>query len=296
MNDIVTPPTSAPEEALPDILMRLVSELHDVAYLIERVEPQILEVGGENVLQSSDTMKILQGIDLVLCPGTVTVLVGPSGCGKSTLARALVGAWPDCSGQLLLDGRPLAQWPQAELGPQVGFLPQEVALFEGTVAENIARCGVPDPQRVIAAAQCAGLHEMILRLPRGYDTPVGDPGAPLSGGQQQRIALARAIYGAPRLVVLDEPNANLDEAGEAALAALVRTLRADGATVLVVTHRPAILSEADRLLVMGDGRIERDGAPAKILTEVRQAHSAPARPTSSSPAALAEAATPSSST
>ncbi len=218
---------------------------------------------------------ILDGIDLELAAGSVTVVVGPSGSGKSTLARVVAGAWADVRGTRRLDGRAPADWPRDALGAQVGFLPQEIELFDGTIAENIARFGEVDSQRVIAAAAAAGLHEAILRLPRGYDTPVGDAGMPLSGGQQQRIALARAVYGAPALVVLDEPNANLDEAGEAALAVLVRELKAAGKTVLLVTHRPAILSAADRLLVMQGGRIERDGHPEQVVADVRRAVQTP---------------------
>jgi ATP-binding cassette subfamily C exporter for protease/lipase len=217
------------------------------------------------------TDAILDGIDLDLAPGSVTVVVGPSGSGKSTLARAIVGAWPQVSGDILLDGTPLHEWPRDLLGAQVGYLAQDVELFDGTIAENIARFAEVDSPRVIAAARSAGLHEAILRLPRGYDTPVGDAGTPLSGGQRQRIALARAVYGAPALVVLDEPNANLDEAGEAALATLVRELKAEGRTVLLVTHRPAILAVADRLVVLRDGRVERDGPREQVLAEVRRA-------------------------
>lgn len=218
---------------------------------------------------------ILPCVDLELAAGSVTVVVGPSGSGKSTLARVIAGAWPGVSGERRLDGRDPAEWPRDALGAQVGFLPQEIELFDGSIAENIARFGEVDSSRVIAAASAAGLHEAILRLPRGYDTPVGDAGMPLSGGQQQRIALARAVYGAPALVVLDEPNANLDEAGEAALTVLVRELKAAGKTVLLVTHRPAILAVADRLLVMRDGRIEREGRPDDVVADVRRAVQAP---------------------
>jgi ATP-binding cassette subfamily C exporter for protease/lipase len=222
---------------------------------------------------------ILPGIDLDLAAGSVSVVVGPSGSGKSTLARVIAGAWPGVKGELRLDGRDAAEWPRDALGAQTGFLPQEIELFDGTIAENIARFGEVDSARVIAAASGAGLHESILRLPRGYDTPVGDAGMPLSGGQRQRIALARAVYGWPALVVLDEPNANLDAEGDAALATLVRALKAAGKTVLLVTHRPAILAVADRLLVMRDGRIEREGRPDDVVAEVRRAVQAPfARP------------------
>ncbi len=201
---------------------------------------------------------ILHGVNLVLRPGTVTAILGPSGSGKSTLARCLIGVWPWTSGEVLLDARPLAGWDRAELGPHLGYLPQDIELFEGTIAENIARFGDIDAQKVIAATRSAGLHEMILRLPQGYETPVGEAGGLLSGGQRQRLALARAIYGQPRLVVLDEPNANLDDAGEAALVRAVQELRAQGSSVVLVTHRPGILAAADRVLTLRSGRIESD--------------------------------------
>ena len=212
---------------------------------------------------------VLDGIDLELAPGSATVLVGASGSGKSTLARAITGSWPDISGQVLLDGRPLAEL--APLGAQLGYLPQEVTLFDGSIAENIARFDEVDSQQVISAARKAGLHDVILRLPRGYDTLVENNGASLPGGLRQRIALARAVYGSPSLVVLDEPNANLDEAGEAALALLVQQLKRDNKTVLLITHRPAILAVADRLVVLRDGRIEREGSPEQVVQDIRLA-------------------------
>ncbi len=225
---------------------------------------------------------LLQGIDLTLEPGSVTVVVGPSGSGKSTLARLVAGAWAPSAGERLLDGEPYAPWPRHHQGAQTGYLPQEVMLFDGSIAENIARFGEVDPERVIAAAQSTGLHDAILRLPRGYDTVIGEAGMALSGGQQQRVALACAVYGAPSLVVLDEPNANLDEAGEHALATLVRSLKSQGCTALIVTHRPAILATADRLVMMRDGRIERAGRPDQIVAEVRRAFPAAAASTPSS--------------
>jgi len=201
---------------------------------------------------------ILQGVDLALQPGTITAILGPSGSGKSTLARCLIGVWPQVEGEVLLDGRPLDAWNRAELGPHLGYLPQDIELFEGTIAENIARFGDVDAQQVIAATRSAGLHEMILRLPQGYETPIGEAGGLLSGGQRQRVALARALYGRPRLVVLDEPNANLDDAGEAALVRAMQELRDQGSTVVLVTHRPGILGVADRVLTLRAGCIERD--------------------------------------
>lgn len=227
---------------------------------LQRTAPQ-----GEVVLRDlvagaqGREQPILRGVNLTLQPGSVTILLGPSGSGKSTLARSIIGVWPQRSGEVLLDGRPLDHWNRCELGPYLGYLPQDIELFEGTIADNIARFGAVDPEKVIAATRSAGLHEMILHLPKGYDTPVGEAGTLLSGGQRQRIALARALYGKPVLVVLDEPNANLDDAGEAALVHAVRDLKAQGSTVVLVTHRPGILEVADRVLMLHQGAVVRDG-------------------------------------
>ncbi len=201
---------------------------------------------------------ILSDINLEVPAGTVTVILGPSGSGKTTLARVLVGIWPGVTGEVLLDGAPLSGWSRTELGPHVGYLPQDIELFEGTIAENIGRFGTPDPQKIIEAAQRAGLHDMILRFPKGYNTPIGEAGNTLSGGQRQRIGLARAIYGDPVLIVLDEPNANLDDVGEDALIQTIGQLRGKGKTVFLITHRSGILSVADRILVLDQGRIHTD--------------------------------------
>ncbi|MEO7640368.1 MAG: type I secretion system permease/ATPase, partial [Ramlibacter sp.] len=174
---------------------------------------------------------ILKGIDLSVPAGTVVAVIGPSGSGKTTLARVVLGIWPEVEGEVLLDGLPVAGRDRAVIGPHLGYLPQDVELFEGTIAENIARFRKAEPTLVIAAARLAGLHEAILRFPKGYDTLIGEAGSLLSGGQRQRIGLARAVYGEPALVVLDEPNANLDEAGELALIAAVALLKEGGKTV-----------------------------------------------------------------
>ncbi|WP_159916479.1 type I secretion system permease/ATPase [Pantoea sp. 18069] len=227
--------------------------------------------------QERDT-PILQGVSLSFKPGSVTAILGPSGSGKSTLARCIIGVWPRLSGEVLLDGRPLGSWDRCELGPHLGYLPQDIELFEGTIAENIARFGEVDPEKVIAATRSAGLHEMILRFPKGYDTPIGEAGGLLSGGQRQRIGLARAIYGRPRLVVLDEPNANLDDAGEAALVRALQELRTQGSTVVIVSHRQGILAAADRVLLLRNGTVERDGARDAVLASMRAAPAACASP------------------
>lgn len=217
---------------------------------------------------------ILKEVSLDVVPGTVTVVVGPSGSGKSTLARAMIGIWPQVSGEVLLDERPLSGWSRFELGPHLGYLPQDVELFDGSIAENIARFSEVDSDLVIAAAQSAGLHEMILRLPNGYDSQIGDAGSLLSGGQRQRVGLARAIYGEPALVVLDEPNANLDDVGEAALGRAVLELKAKNKAVVLVTHRPGAIAVADRLVVMQDGRVVAQGPRDAVLAHLQQGGSA----------------------
>ena len=218
---------------------------------------------------------ILKGVSVAVSAGTVTVVLGPSGSGKSTLARCMLGIWPDVSGEVLLDGLPIAGWDRNELGPYVGYLPQDVELFEGSIAENIARFGEVSPEKVIAAARSAGLHEMILRFPKGYDTPIGEAGHLLSGGQRQRIGLARAMYGDPVLVVLDEPNANLDDVGEAALVGAVQELKVKGCTVFLITHRPGIVAVADRVLILRNGVVKADGPRDEVLAALRTAQSVP---------------------
>ena len=212
---------------------------------------------------------ILKGVSTTFVRGSVTVVLGPSGSGKSTLARSMIGIWPGVGGEVLLDGLPIDSWDRTELGPHIGYLPQDVELFDGSIAENIARLGEVAADKVIAAAQSAGLHEMILRFPKGYDTPMGEAGSLLSGGQRQRIGLARALYGQPVLVVLDEPNANLDDVGEQALVRAVQQLKAAGRTVVLVTHRPGILAVADRLLILADGRVQADGPRDAVLAALR---------------------------
>lgn len=213
---------------------------------------------------------ILHGLDVEVQPGTVVGILGPSGSGKTTLARCISGAWPDFQGRVAFDDTPIGEWDRNDLGPQIGYLPQDIELFEGSIAENIARLGRIDPAKVIDAAQKTGIHEMILRFPNGYNTQVGEAGGMLSGGQRQRIGLARALYGDPVVVVLDEPNSNLDDAGERSLLQTVADLKRRGRTVLLVTHRGNILAVADRLIVLKEGRIEHDGPRAGVI-EVMQA-------------------------
>ena len=219
---------------------------------------------------------ILHGLNASFQAGEVIVILGPSGSGKSTLARCLLGIWPQTSGEVLLDGQPVATWDRHELGPYLGYLPQDVELFEGSIAENIARFGEIESDKVIAAAQAAEVHEMILRFPQGYDTPMGMAGSLLSGGQRQRIALARALYGEPSLLVLDEPNANLDDVGEAALLRAVRNLKAQGKTVFLISHRGGIVNIADRLMILNQGQIQALD-PREIVLARLQAPANPAQ-------------------
>jgi ATP-binding cassette subfamily C exporter for protease/lipase len=216
---------------------------------------------------------LLKGLSLTLQAGEVLAVVGPSGAGKTTLARVLTGVWPPASGRVRLDGSELSQLDKALHGPHLGYLPQEVALFDGTLADNIARFGVADPGRVEAAARAVGLHDTILAWPEGYDTPLGLDGMRLSGGIRQRVGLARALYGAPAFVVLDEPNASLDEAGDAALSQALRDLKARGATVVVMTHRANLLVVADKLLVLQDGQARAFGPRDEVLAKLSPAPS-----------------------
>ena len=199
---------------------------------------------------------ILQGVSLTLPAGKVTLLTGPSGSGKSTLARALLGVWPLTSGTVWWGDRALTDWSAEGRGPCVGYLPQDIELFAGTIADNICRLTEVDAERIVKAARKADLHDVVLRLPKGYDTPVGEAGQLLSGGQRQRLGLARAVYGNPSLMVLDEPNANLDDAGEAALLRCVDRLRSEGVAILIISHRPGVRSAADRVVNLVAGRIE----------------------------------------
>lgn len=212
---------------------------------------------------------LLQGVTFALQPGAALGIIGPSGSGKSTLARLIAGGQRPSSGRIRLDGADLGQWPRDRLGRYLGYLPQDVQLFAGTVAENIARMGEIDAEGIVAAARSANAHEMILRLPHGYDTRLGSGGVGLSGGQRQRIGLARALFGQPRLVVLDEPDASLDGEGEAALRAALRTLRTSGATVIVASHRTALLAELDALLLLKDGQPQLFGPREAVLKRLR---------------------------
>ena len=211
------------------------------------------EVSAESLSFALESKNILQDISFRLKPGTALAVIGPSASGKSTLCKLLLGIWPLSSGTVRLDGADIASWDSEKLGFYLGYLPQDVDLFAGTVAENIARMGTVVPERVVKAAQLAGVHDLILRLPGGYDMPIGDYGQGLSGGQRQRIGLARALYGDPQVVILDEPNSNLDEEGEARLMQCLAWLKRDGKTVVLVAHKPAVLAAMDEILVLQQG-------------------------------------------
>jgi len=216
-------------------------------------------------------LPIIRRVSLAVKPGTSLGIVGPSAAGKSTLARLIVGVWQPITGSVRLDGADIRSWPRERLGPYIGYLPQNVEIFAGTVSANIARLGHVNSEAVIKAATRANAHEMILALPQGYDTLVGEGGALLSAGQRQRLALARALYGNPKLVVLDEPNSNLDHAGEAALAEAVRQLREDRVTLVVISHRLPLLATMDKVMVLMQGSVKKYGTLAEVLPRPSQA-------------------------
>ena len=213
---------------------------------------------------------IVRGVQFGIQPGEVLAVIGPSASGKTTLARLLVGLWPAISGKVRLDGADVHAWDKAELGPYLGYLPQGVELLDGTLAENIARFGDVDMAQVEAAARLVGLHELIMSMPQGYNSPIGRDGTMLSGGQRQRVGLARALYGKPVFVVLDEPNSSLDEAGDAALAGAIAALKQLGTTFVVMTHRSSILSVADKILLMREGAQQAFGPRDEVLAALQQ--------------------------
>jgi len=235
----------------------------------------ILSVEGAFVNAPGTNLPILRAISFSLSPGEALGVIGPSASGKSTLARLLVGIWPAQAGKVRLDGADVFQWNKEELGPWLGYLPQDVELFEGTIAENIARFGEVNGDAVIQAARQAGVHEMILRLPQGYDTRLSADGGALSGGQKQRVALARALYGDPSLIVLDEPNSSLDDVGEAALIQALSDLKRRGKTLVLISHRPTVLNIVDKILLLREGTVHMFGSRDEVFAALRQASAPP---------------------
>nr|WP_298057950.1 type I secretion system permease/ATPase [uncultured Halomonas sp.] len=212
-------------------------------------------------------MATIRGVNFSVAKGEHVGIIGPSAAGKSTLARVLLGIWPTQIGEVRLDGGAIDQYNRDELGPYIGYLPQDIELFDGTISENIARFGEINPEKVVAAAKKAGVHDMVLELSSGYDTIIGSTSGALSGGQRQRLGLARALYGNPVFVVLDEPNANLDDAGERALSQAIAQLKAEGTTLLVISHRTSVLKNMDKLLVMKEGQVSMFGPRDQVLAQ-----------------------------
>lgn len=222
---------------------------------------------------------VLKGVSFDLQPGEALGILGPSGSGKSTLARVITGVWPAASGTVRIDGAELSQWSRDALGPHMGYLPQDVDLFDGTVAENIARLGPVDPEAVVEAAQRAGIHDLILSLPQGYDTPIGESGNRLSGGQRQRIGIARALYGTPALCIFDEPNSNLDEAGEGHLIQALLHLRETKRTAIIIAHKPSILNHVDKIMILQAGQVAFLGPRAEAFARFARPVATPAQQT-----------------
>ncbi len=249
-----------------DRLGQLLAQIPKDAETMSLPEPTgKLSVEQVTVVPPGSKNIVVRGVTMELNPGEALGIVGPSASGKSCLARALLGIWPAYSGKVRLDGADIASWNRSELGPHIGYLPQDIELFDGSISENISRFGDVDPEKVVAAAKVAGVHELILNLPKGYDTVIGGAGGVLSGGQRQRIGLARAIYGSPKYLVLDEPNSNLDDQGERELVEAIRRIKAAGATVIVITHRTMVLQCVDKILVMRDGAAHSFGPRDQVL-------------------------------
>lgn len=236
------------------------------------------EITLENVvvIPPSGTIPSLKGISMKIEKGDVVGIIGPSAAGKSSLARVMLGLWPLSNGVARIDKADISQWDREDLGKYVGYLPQDIELFEGTVSQNIARFGEVEPEKVVEAASKAGVHEMILKLNEGYDTKIGPGGASLSGGQRQRIGLARALYNNPVFIVLDEPNSNLDDVGEAALVEAIKTLRAGGTTVVIITHRTNVLQATNKLALINNGVLELYGNTNDVLNAIAQKQQAAA--------------------
>jgi len=220
------------------------------------------------VIPPGSQVAVVRGVSLQLDAGEVLGIVGPSASGKSSLARSLLGIWPASSGKVRLDGADISAWDRAELGPHIGYLPQDIELFNGSIFENVSRFGELSSEKVVAAAKLSGVHEMILQLPQGYDTVIGAAGGVLSGGQRQRIGLARAVYGSPKLMILDEPNSNLDDQGEKELVEAISRIKKMGCTVIVITHRTMVLQCVDKILVMKAGQAVAFGPKDQVIASL----------------------------
>ena len=229
-----------------------------------------VDIEGVTAMPPTLNEPVLRGVNFSISGGEAIAVIGPSASGKSTLARLLVGVWPALAGHVRLGGAEIYQWADDDLGKYVGYLPQDIELFDGTVKDNIARFGEADPEQIVIAAEMAGVHDMILHLPDGYDTEIGEGGCRLSGGQRQRIGLARALYGDPVLVVLDEPNSNLDNEGDLALLKAMGELKRRGITAVLITHRPSMLQNVDKILVLQEGMVALYGPREEILNQVMQ--------------------------
>jgi ATP-binding cassette subfamily C protein/ATP-binding cassette subfamily C protein EexD len=251
-------------------LQQIFANLPDQGVTADQPDPiGKLDVQQIVVVPPTGGRPVVKGVSFAAAPGEVVAIIGSSGGGKSSMARALAGVWPLVQGTIRLDGKHFQEWDPNRLGKHIGYLPQNVELFAGTIAQNIARLGKVDDKAVIAAAKAAGAHDLILRLPKGYDTQIGEGGGALSGGTRQRVGLARALYGNPRLIILDEPNANLDDEGDRALHRAILEMKKDGRTVVVVTHKPQMLSVVDKILVMSFGLTLAFGPRDAVLQSLR---------------------------
>lgn len=249
-----------------DRLGKLLAEFPEAVSPTPLPAPQgFIDLEGIIVVPPGAKSPSLRGVSMSIKAGETVGVIGPSAAGKSSLARAMLGVWPCVNGKVRIDGAEIGHYDRAVLGSHIGYLPQDVELFDGTISENIARYEDPKPEMVVEAAQVAGVHEMILQLPNGYDTPIGPGGIALSGGQRQRIGLARAIYCYPKIVVLDEPNSNLDDVGERALVGVILELKKRGTTVVLITHRPSILGITDKIAFMREGQLHLYGARDEVL-------------------------------
>lgn len=247
-------------------LGKLLDEFPETSLPTALPEPKgFIDLESVVVVPPQSQIPSLKGISLSIKAGEVVGIIGPSAAGKSSLARAILGVWPLHSGKVRIDGAEISHYDRSVLGSFIGYLPQDIELFDGTISENIARYVDPKPEMVVEAAMAAGVHEMILQLPKGYDTPIGPGGIALSGGQRQRIGLARALYAYPKIIVLDEPNSNLDDAGERALVQAVVTMKQRQSTVILITHRPSILGSADKIAFLRDGQLQMFGSRDEVI-------------------------------